>query len=297
MTTQQPDALPSFEMLAAQSQIFASAWSLVGGPFDAGDGMESAEAERAILLDMARRLHTEIDTLRAGYDAARLEIESLQKAATDRHALQATGAHPAPCARYCEAVAFNIERRNLHAENERLRTCNKDAQHEIANLKERVQQLGQLARDVNSRRVQELEAQLAAVGAGGVEPLRKRECLHKISEPAQPVGAAPQWVRVDERLPEPGNAVLLDIGGETPLRAMWAAKHTVEAAEEDDSEWAEYSEANDTYYSPEGWYEWNQHEEVHWAVSAEPVAWMDLPAPYSASECATAIRARNTDGR
>lgn len=84
-----------------------------------------------------RRQHTEIETLRAGYDAARLEIASLQKAATDRHALQATGAHPAPCARYCEAVAFNIERRNLHAENERLRTCNKDAQHEIANLKER----------------------------------------------------------------------------------------------------------------------------------------------------------------
>ena len=105
-----------------------------------------------------------IAELQAGYDAARLEIESLQKAATDRHALQATGAHPAPCARYCEAQAFHIERRNLHAENERLRTCNKDAQHEIANLQERVQQLGQLARDVNSRRVTELEAQLGRWG-------------------------------------------------------------------------------------------------------------------------------------
>lgn len=73
--------------------------------------------------------------------------------------------------------------RALHAENERLRTCNDNAQHEIAALQERVQQLGQLARDVNSRRVTELEAQLEAVGAGGVEPLRKR-CLHQISEPA-----------------------------------------------------------------------------------------------------------------
>ena len=107
-----------------------------------------------------RRQHAEIDTLRTGYDAARLEIDGLQKAATDRHALQAAGAHPAPCARYCEAVAFNIERRNLHAENEQLRTCNKDAQHEIANLQERVQQHGQLARDVNSRQVTEQEAQL-----------------------------------------------------------------------------------------------------------------------------------------
>ena len=44
---------------------------------------------------------------------------------------QVTGAH---CARYCEAQAFLITMRNLHAEIERLRTCNKDAQHEIANL-------------------------------------------------------------------------------------------------------------------------------------------------------------------
>lgn len=65
-------------------------------------------------------------------------------------------------------AAYEAEQcvRALHAENERLRTCNKDAQHAIANLQERVQQLGQLARDVNSRRVIELEAQLAAVGAG-----------------------------------------------------------------------------------------------------------------------------------
>ena len=31
--------------------------------------------------------------------------------------------------------------------------------------------------------IAELEAQLSAIGAGGVEPLRKRECLHQITEP------------------------------------------------------------------------------------------------------------------
>ena len=52
----------------------------------------------------------------------------------------------------------------LHAENESLRrSCD--------TLRERVQMLGQLARDVNSRRVLELEAQLEAVGAGGVSAL------------------------------------------------------------------------------------------------------------------------------
>lgn len=76
------------------------------------------------------------------------------------------------------------ELRRQHAEIETLRAGYDAARLEIESLKERVQQLGQLARDVNSRRVTELEAQLAAVGAGGVEPLRKR-CLHQISEPAQ----------------------------------------------------------------------------------------------------------------
>ena len=70
----------------------------------------------------------------------------------------------------------------LQAENEQLRTGYAAARLEIESLKERVQQLGKAARDVNSRRVQELEAQLEAIGAGGVEPLRKR-CLHQISEP------------------------------------------------------------------------------------------------------------------
>lgn len=143
------------------------------------------EAEQCV-----RALHAENETLRTGYDAARLEIDGLQKAATDRHALQAAGAHPAPCARYCEAQAFRIELRNLHAENERLRASYDAALDEIASLQARAQELGKAARDVNSRRVIELEAQLAAVGAGGVEPLRKRECLHKISEPAQPVAWA-----------------------------------------------------------------------------------------------------------
>ena len=87
-----------------------------------------------------------------------------------------------------------------------------------------------------------------------------------------------------ERLPEPGMAVLLDIGKKTPIRAMWAAKHTVEAHDEADPSWCDYDESTAMYYCPEGWYEWNQHEEVHWAVSEKPRAWMPLPSTSSANE-------------
>ena len=64
------------------------------------------------------------------------------------------------------------------------------ARLEIESLQARIQELGQQARECSDRkvvqldaRIKELEAQLDAVGAGGVEPLRKRDCLHQIQEP------------------------------------------------------------------------------------------------------------------
>ena len=63
-------------------------------------------------------------------------------------------------------AAYEAEQcvRALHAENETLRAGYDAARLEIESLRERVQQLGQLARDVNSRRVTELEAQLGRWG-------------------------------------------------------------------------------------------------------------------------------------
>ena len=92
--------------------------------------------------------------------------------------------HPLP-PEWSDMVAATKELRRLHTENATLQSGYDAARLEISSLQARVQQLGQLVRNVNSRRVVELEAQLAAVGAGGVEPLRKRECLHQIREPAQ----------------------------------------------------------------------------------------------------------------
>lgn len=52
-------------------------------------------------------------------------------------------------------------------------------------------------------RVQELEAQLEAIGAGGVEPLRRRECLHQIAEPAPAHQEAHQTAPVRDYPPLP----------------------------------------------------------------------------------------------
>lgn len=96
------------------------------------------------------------------------------------------------------------------------------------------------------------------------------------------VASAASWISVDERLPEPGNPVLLDIGKKYPIRALWAVKNTVRVGTDVD-DCGEYDEETDEYYCPEGWYEWNEHEEVHWAVSETPRAWRELPPPLSAA--------------
>lgn len=93
---------------------------------------------------------------------------------------------------------------------------------------------------------------------------------------AQQPGAA-TWMPLPGVLPEPGKPVLLDIGKEYPIRAMWAAKFTLPVDLEDDSGFGEHDERTDEWYCPEGWYEWNEQEETHWAVDKTPVAWCELP--------------------
>jgi hypothetical protein len=92
------------------------------------------------------------------------------------------------------------------------------------------------------------------------------------------------WVPVGERLPESGTPVLLDIGKRYPFRAMWVAKHTMEAGDECPDDWADYHEEHDTYYCPEGWCEWNEYEETHWTVTDKAIAWMPLPLPVRAGD-------------
>ena len=99
---------------------------------------------------------------------------------------------------------------------------------------------------------------------------------------APPAAQAEGWISVDARLPEPNTPVLLDIGKKFTIRALWAEKHTVRVGTDVD-DWDEYDEETDEYYCPEGWYEWNEHEDVHWAVSETPRAWRELPPPLPAA--------------
>lgn len=61
-------------------------------------------------------LAAEVRRLRDLLDAAKWP-----EAPDERRAAQAEGKHPAPCARFCEANAFEIELRHLRRENEQLK--------------------------------------------------------------------------------------------------------------------------------------------------------------------------------
>lgn len=87
------------------------------------------------------------------------------------------------------------------------------------------------------------------------------------------------WIPVADELPKGGTPVLVACGKKV-LRAAHAGKF--ELAEEDwgwfnDGDGGDYNEAEDRSYWPEGWYEWNEFEEIHWALENEPTHWMPLP--------------------
>ena len=92
------------------------------------------------------------------------------------------------------------------------------------------------------------------------------------------------WVPVAERMPPPGSVVLVayrnQLGHWRRIRAEWVAAKTQEA--DIDNEFAEYDEATDTYYTPEGWYErinnWDDYSSVK-VSKGEPSHWMHLPLP------------------
>lgn len=96
------------------------------------------------------------------------------------------------------------------------------------------------------------------------------------------------WISVKDRLPESGKSVLAScqirlMNGKNKYyvcEAMYTAPKTVSAGAYDDFD-ADYDEATDTYYYPEGWWEkihnWDEYSNV---VIADFVThWMPLPKP------------------
>lgn len=134
--------------------------------------LQNEVALRQCAAEELLRLHAENSTLQSGYDAARLEIESLQariqelgqmaRECSDRKVVQLESAlamhvrSGKDWAMRVEALERTITTLRAHIASLRAQIASHDAK---------------LAAEKKAMR--ELEAQVAAVGAGGVEPLRK----------------------------------------------------------------------------------------------------------------------------
>ena len=219
--------------------------------------------------DMIRKLHTENTALQQGYAAARLEIESLQariKAMAEEHADELMVAHLDGRMRSAQIMPESIRSILVRCRNF-IDTTKVPAYPAGADLADEIDNVLRAAQPAGAQQP----------GDCGNTPYDEGPFTL-----AQQPGAA-TWTPLPGTLPEPGTPVLLDIGKKYPIRAMWAAKHTLEVGMEDDSGFGEYDEATDTYYCPDGWYEWNEHEEIHWAVDKTPTAWCKLPPNGGAS--------------
>lgn len=62
----------TIEQIMEQAQVYASAWSLVGGPFDNGNLLEQAELEKQVLLELLIAFEDETHT--AGAQEAQLDL-------------------------------------------------------------------------------------------------------------------------------------------------------------------------------------------------------------------------------
>lgn len=105
---------------------------------------------------------------------------------------------------------------------------------------------------------------------------KNTEGMGAASELSAGLGA---WIPVTERLPKGGFPVLVACGKKV-LRAAHAGKFELDEKNWgwfNDGDGSDYNEENDTSYWPEGWYEWNEHEEIHWQLDNEPTHWMPLP--------------------
>lgn len=88
------------------------------------------------------------------------------------------------------------------------------------------------------------------------------------------------WVSAETK-PADHKPVAVIVDGERYkywARAMWVPKFTREDTGSYEGA-SDYNEANDTYYWPEGWYEWNHSEEIHWLISEPVILWAAVKVP------------------
>jgi len=122
-------------------------------------------------------------------------------------------------------------------------------------------------------RIKELEVQIS----GKTFFDEKETMAAKIQELEARLETAEKWNDVSEQMPDSQHTVLIAVkGNKIPIRAMWVKEFDLSAEDWEYNGDEDYNEEDDKFYWPEGWYEWNEMEEVHW-MCKEVSHWKELP--------------------
>jgi len=99
-----------------------------------------------------------------------------------------------------------------------------------------------------------------------------------------------RWIPISDGPPENIRPVLVRARNKKGecfvLRAAYAHKRELEIDSDDYADgFADHDEDNDIDYCPDGWYEWNYTDEVHYYLGhLEITHWRELPAPPAEKE-------------
>ena len=111
---------------------------------------------------------------------------------------------------------------------------------------------------------------------------------YRIAELEEQLAAAQErerWIPISDGPPENIRPVLVRARNKRGecfvLRASYAHKRELEIDSDDYADgFADHDEDNGIDYCPEGWYEWNYTDEVHYCLGhLEITHWRELPAP------------------
>ncbi len=103
---------------------------------------------------------------------------------------------------------------------------------------------------------------------------------------ALPTINPPEWISVDDRMPEPETEVLILAVRSNGYKVITTAMYENGKVSTEDSNWCwydldfDYDEENDVYLIPEGWWEYrhyNPDDVLNNAVDDKVTHWMPLP--------------------
>ena len=87
-----------------------------------------------------------------------------------------------------------------------------------------------------------------------------------------------KWISVNSQMPpDDHKPVLAVIHGKKVVRAIWVRALTIDCDDRNFEEGSYYDADTDACYWPEGWYEYNETDEMNWDLGTPVTYWMPLP--------------------